>query len=359
MIRRPLRPLARILSARAEGKDPNLVEAEERAARLAERHRAERAKAETRLLLLGVVFILGFTTVAGRMALVSASVPVEPRGRRRREPIHAQRADIVDRNGARPRDQHRHRLALCPAAGDDRPARRGRRARARSSPTSTRTSSTPSSPTGGSSSGSSARSRPSSASCVHDLGEPGLLFGPREARLYPNGALAAHVLGGAGYGREGVDAAEVIGTAGVERVFDARLRDPAPVDQPLRLSIDLDAQTALEDVLAQGMTEMRAKGAVGILMEAKTGQIRALGEPARLRPEPPAAAADQRRSGRQPALQPRGAGPLRARLGVQALHGRRRARARADRAADPRRHQGRRCARAASPSATSTTTGRG
>ena len=61
MIRRPLRPLARILTARAEGRDPNLVEAEERAARLAERHRTERAKAETRLLLLGVVFIIGFS----------------------------------------------------------------------------------------------------------------------------------------------------------------------------------------------------------------------------------------------------------------------------------------------------------
>ena len=45
MIRRPLRPLARILSARAEGKDPNLIEAEERAARLEARHRAERVKA--------------------------------------------------------------------------------------------------------------------------------------------------------------------------------------------------------------------------------------------------------------------------------------------------------------------------
>ena len=111
---------------------------------------------------------------------------------------------------------------------------------------------------------------------VHDLGEPGLLFGPREARLYPNGAVAAHVLGGASFGREGVHAAEVIGTAGVERVFDARLRDPAGSTQPLRLSIDLKVQTALEDVLAQGMTEMSAKGAVGILMEADTGQIRAL-----------------------------------------------------------------------------------
>ena len=48
MTRRPLRPLARILKARAEGEDPNLIEAEERAARLAERHRAERAKAYLR-----------------------------------------------------------------------------------------------------------------------------------------------------------------------------------------------------------------------------------------------------------------------------------------------------------------------
>ena len=87
---------------------------------------------------------------------------------------------------------------------------------------------------------------------VHDLGEPGLLFGPREARLYPNGAVAAHVLGGASFGREGVHAAEVIGTAGIERVFDARLRDPAQTAEPLRLSIDLDAQAALEEVLAAG-----------------------------------------------------------------------------------------------------------
>jgi len=73
-----------------------------------------------------------------------------------------------------------------------------------------------------------------------------------------------------------VRAAEVIGTAGVEKVFDERLRDPALVDEPLRLSIDIEAQAALEEVLAAGMTKLRAKGAVGILMEADTGQIRAL-----------------------------------------------------------------------------------
>jgi Cell division protein FtsI/penicillin-binding protein 2 len=61
---------------------------------------------------------------------------------------------------------------------------------------------------------------------VHDIGSPGLLFGPREMRLYPNGSLAAHILGGTRYGREGVSSAEVIGVAGVERQFDPFLRDP-------------------------------------------------------------------------------------------------------------------------------------
>jgi len=274
MIRRPLRPLARILKARAEGKDPNLIEAEERAARLAERHRAERVKAETRLLLLGVVFILGFSTVAGRMALVAATVPVEPRAGLG-EPIHTQRAEIVDRNGAvlatnivtaslyaQPAEMIDPRGAADALAKIFPDLDAGQLHR-------------------GFTDGRKfiwiKRSiSPEQRQWVHDLGEPGLLFGPREARLYPNGAVAAHVLGGASYGREGVAAAEVVGTAGVERVFDARLRDPARVAEPLRLSIDLGVQTALEEVLAQAVGDLSAKGAVGILMEADTGQVRAL-----------------------------------------------------------------------------------
>ncbi|MBD3624193.1 MAG: hypothetical protein HUJ24_02220, partial [Rhodobacteraceae bacterium] len=50
--RRPLRPLARVFSARAKGEDPDEIAAEERAARLRARHRAERQRAEHRLLLL-------------------------------------------------------------------------------------------------------------------------------------------------------------------------------------------------------------------------------------------------------------------------------------------------------------------
>jgi cell division protein FtsI (penicillin-binding protein 3) len=117
---------------------------------------------------------------------------------------------------------------------------------------------------------------PEQVQLVHDIGEPGLLFGPREMRLYPNGAVAAHILGGASYGRESVDSAEVIGVAGVERFFDARLRDPAQQHEPLALSLDLSVQAAMEEVLAGGMTMMNAKGATGILMDVHTGEIVAM-----------------------------------------------------------------------------------
>ena len=71
---------------------------------------------------------------------------------------------------------------------------------------------------------------PEQKQAVYDIGDPGLLLGPREMRLYPNGRLAAHVLGGARFGREGVHAAEVLGAAGVERTFDDYLRDVANYD---------------------------------------------------------------------------------------------------------------------------------
>ena len=117
---------------------------------------------------------------------------------------------------------------------------------------------------------------PEQQQAVYDLGEPGLQFGPRELRLYPNGAFAAHILGGTSFGREGVYAAEVIGTAGVELAFDSYLRDPANQGAPLRLSLDMPVQAAMEQVLAGGMALMNARAATSVLMEVDTGRIVAM-----------------------------------------------------------------------------------
>jgi len=114
---------------------------------------------------------------------------------------------------------------------------------------------------------------PEQMQLVHDIGEPGLLFGQREMRLYPNGKLAAHVLGGTSFGREGVNSAEVIGTAGVEKAFDDFLRDPTLDGKPLQLSIDMTVQAAAREVLWGGMKLMNAKGAAAVLMDVHSGEI--------------------------------------------------------------------------------------
>jgi cell division protein FtsI (penicillin-binding protein 3) len=114
---------------------------------------------------------------------------------------------------------------------------------------------------------------PEQMQAVHDIGDPGLLFAPRDMRLYPNGKLAAHVMGGASFGREGVHAAEVIGVAGVEKYFDDYLRDPVNAGKPLQLSLDLSVQAASERVLWGGMKLMNAKGATSVLMDVHTGEV--------------------------------------------------------------------------------------
>ncbi|MGB3408753.1 MAG: penicillin-binding protein 2 [Jannaschia sp.] len=117
---------------------------------------------------------------------------------------------------------------------------------------------------------------PEQQQAVHDMGEPGLMFGSREMRLYPNGPLASHVLGGARYGAQDVRAAEIMGVAGVEAVFNDYLSDPAREGAPLRLSVDLSVQAAVEQVLGGGMRLMGAKGASAILMDVQSGEVIAI-----------------------------------------------------------------------------------
>lgn len=272
MIRTPLRPLAQILKARARGENPDAIEAENRRKRNEEGRDAARDRAEGRLLVLGAMFFCAFVVIGARMGTLANTVPEEPRASAVGNPIIGQRSDIVDRNGrilatnlethslyAHPQDMidptnaAEQLAAIFPDLDEEDLVKRftGTRKfvwiRRQLSPEQMQQ--------------------------VHDIGSPGLLFGPREMRLYPNGPVAAHILGGASYGREGVSSAEVIGVAGVERHFDAYLRDPANEGAPLELSLDLTIQAAAEEVLAGGMSIMNAKGAASVLMDVHTGEI--------------------------------------------------------------------------------------
>ena len=272
MIRIPLRPLARVLKARARGEDTHVIEAENLRLRHEAMRDTARLRAEGRLLVLGAMFAIAFGTIGMRMGALASTAPEEPQATVLGNPIIGQRADITDRNGrilatnlethslyAHPHDmidpvhaanelvlifpELKHGKLLSEFTGDRKFVWIRRQI------------------------------SPEQMQLVHDIGCPGLLFGPREMRLYPNGAIASHILGGASYGREGVASAEVIGVAGIEREFDQLLRDPAREGEPLSLSIDLTVQAAAEEVLAGGMSIMNAKGAASILMDLHTGEI--------------------------------------------------------------------------------------
>ncbi|WP_138468467.1 penicillin-binding protein 2 [Poseidonocella sp. HB161398] len=271
--RRPLRPLAPVLRARDRGENPDLIERANRIRRHETIREKLMARAEGRLIVLGLFFLAVFGTVGMRMGQLATSVPEEPRVSLFGSTITSARADIVDRKG-RVLATNLHTQALyahpqdmidIPYAVDElvrifpdldhdallaRLSQKGRKF-----VWLRRTLS------------------PEEVQAVHDIGDPGLLFATRDMRLYPNGHLAAHVLGGASFGDEGVRAAEVIGVAGVEKAMDARLRDPAKVGEPLQLSIDLSLQAATRKVLQGGIDLYNAKGGSAIIMDIHTGEV--------------------------------------------------------------------------------------
>ncbi|MDJ0640139.1 MAG: penicillin-binding protein 2 [Paracoccaceae bacterium] len=272
MTRTPLRPLARILAARRDGENPDAIERENLAQRHEEARDAARQRAEGRLLVLGVVFLCAFSMVGLRMAALASSDPVEPRAAASGAQIVAARADITDRNGRiLATNLTTHSLYAQPPQMID-PAKAAREL-ARIFPDLNEEKLLERFTGKRKFIWIKRRISPEQQQAVFDIGEPGLLFGPREMRLYPNGAIAAHVLGGAGYGREGVNSAELIGVAGIEKALDADLRDPGRGDVPLTLSLDLTVQAAVERVLEGGMRLMNAKGAAAVLMDVHTGEI--------------------------------------------------------------------------------------
>lgn len=275
MIRTPLRPLARILTARSRGENPDRIEAENlRLRHEAMRDRA-RARAEVRLLLLACGFVAGFGLVAMRMGVLAATPVAEPQRSGSTATIQAQRADIVDARGrVLATNLVTHALYAHPRAMID-PVRAAR-GLAQIFPDLKEEDLLRQFTGNRAFLWIKRRISPEQMQAVHEIGEPGLLFGPRETRIYPNGRIAAHILGGATFGAEGVHSAEVVGSAGIERAFDARLRDPARLDDPLRLTIDTAVQAAVTDVLRAGMTMLNAKGAAAIVMEARTGAVVAM-----------------------------------------------------------------------------------
>jgi cell division protein FtsI (penicillin-binding protein 3) len=112
---------------------------------------------------------------------------------------------------------------------------------------------------------------PKVAQMVHDLGLPGLSFRDELKRAYPAGALAGHVLGSVNVDNRGVTGIEryIDDKIGVDPVHAATLSNRAPV----RLSLDIGVQHALEDELDSAVHLYRTEGAAGLVLDIKTGEV--------------------------------------------------------------------------------------
>ena len=110
---------------------------------------------------------------------------------------------------------------------------------------------------------------PRQKDAVNRLGIPGLAFQIEARRVYPNGRLAAHVIGYAGIDNRGL--------AGVERYFDDRLA--RPISGPggrLELSLDIRVQHALTRELALAVAQFSAQGGAGVVLDVTNGEVVAM-----------------------------------------------------------------------------------
>jgi cell division protein FtsI (penicillin-binding protein 3) len=78
-MRTPLRPLARILHARQEGLNPDVIEKENLKLRHEAMREKARGRAQFRLMILCASFVIAFGAIGARMGLMAATEPMEPR----------------------------------------------------------------------------------------------------------------------------------------------------------------------------------------------------------------------------------------------------------------------------------------
>jgi len=106
---------------------------------------------------------------------------------------------------------------------------------------------------------------PAERRAVHGLALGGVSFEPEDGRVYPLNHSGAHVIGMADTGGQGV--------SGAELAFNDEIRAAGAQGRDFALSIDLRVQGVLENELAATAAEAGAKGAVGVVADARTGEI--------------------------------------------------------------------------------------
>ena len=112
---------------------------------------------------------------------------------------------------------------------------------------------------------------------VFRLGLPGVGFLPEHKRVYPNGPVAAHVLGFTNIDNIGIAGMEkYIDSLGFADLSSAGFKVASQDMKPIKLSIDLKATHAVRDELVKGIERYKAKAAAAAIMDVNTGEIIAI-----------------------------------------------------------------------------------
>jgi cell division protein FtsI (penicillin-binding protein 3) len=118
---------------------------------------------------------------------------------------------------------------------------------------------------------------PKEEQALWNAGIPGLSFQRDKKRIYPNGALAAHVLGAVNVDNIGISGLEKwIETDGLATLRQSGIDLASGALNPIVTSLDIRVQYALEDEIGKAIEKYTAKAGAGLVLDVNTGEILAL-----------------------------------------------------------------------------------
>lgn len=114
---------------------------------------------------------------------------------------------------------------------------------------------------------------PAQQRAIYRLGIPGIGFVRENRRVYPDGPTISHVLGGVNVDNQGIAGIEkyVDGT-GLSELHLAGLATDRQ-QEPVQLAMDVRVQNAVRDELIKAREKFKAKAAMGLVTDVRTGEI--------------------------------------------------------------------------------------
>ena len=101
-----------------------------------------------------------------------------------------------------------------------------------------------------------------------ELGEKGIIFEPFQSRIYTHSKLFSHIIGQVDFDNYGI--------SGVEKYYDNHLKDKDLINQPLKLTLDINIQYLISKELKKALEIFEATGGAALLMNVENGEILSL-----------------------------------------------------------------------------------